>query len=224
MKAIILAGGRATRLPVSAKEKPKALVEIKREAVLSWQIKHLLQHGIRDIRLSLGWMAERITEYLKTRYPWVDYVVEPEPLGTGGAIKFALRDHTEPVLVLNGDVLTDCDLSEFISQAQPNTMVVTEVANTKDYGLVELDGARIVGFKEKPGTEAPGLINAGIYYLDPEVLRSHPAESFSIEQDIFPCLVNEGRLHAHIHRGFWIDMGTEERLKNLLDNPPPFQA
>ena len=223
MKAIILAGGRATRLPTSAENRPKALVEIWGKPVLEHQIELLHSHGISDIRLSLGHKAEQIIQFIRQKFPDVEYVVEEKPLGTGGALKFALGDHTEPFLVLSGDILTDCSLTNFLQKAQVHTMVLVEVTNARDFGLASVDDdGTILEFKEKPEIATPGLINTTIYYLDPAPIKNFPGNTFSLELDIFPKLAKEKMLKAYIHRGFWTDMGTEERLKTLQSNPPQF--
>lgn len=218
MKVIILAGGKATRLPESAKKIPKALIVVHGKTVLERQLEHLRFHGLTDVCLSLGWMADKIISFVKERHPHIRYAVENEPLGTGGALKFALNNHKEPFIAMNGDVLTDCNVLEFIKQAKTPSMVAAQVENTKDYGLLEIKNRLIAGFHEKPNHETPGFINAGIYYLDPKIIRDFPKKSFSIEKDVFPELVRTGFFHAFIHRGFWIDMGTEERLRALQNS------
>lgn len=218
MKVIILAGGKGTRLPVSAKDRPKAMVKIGNKSVLERQIEHLSQYGLNDIRLSLGWMAEHIIDFIKARFPHIEYVIEDEPRGTGGALKYALGDYDKPFIGMNGDVLTDCDMAEFLSASTPNTMALARVKNAKDYGIARVHNNVISEFKEKPGTITPGLINAGIYYLEPAFLKEFPLNCFSIERDVFPALIKQKLLRAYIHKGFWIDMGTEERLASLKNH------
>ena len=215
MKVIILAGGRATRLPQSAKEKPKCLIEVDKKTILQHQIEHLTKHGLTDVRLSLGWMANQVINFIKNKYPHIEYVVEKEALGTGGGIKFTLQNHPKPFLALYGDIISDFDLARFLKTTKPNSLILSTVENAKDYGLMKVKDNVVVEYKEKPGIEIPGLINAGVYYLNPQILRDFPRDVFSMENDIFPDLVKERKLSAHIHKGFWIDMGTEERLLAL---------
>lgn len=111
VKIIILAGGKATRLPESAKNIPKPLVKIAGKAILQHQVDLLKKHGLTDIRFGLGYRANKIIDYLNGKY---EYTIEPKPLGTGGAIKFASEDLKEDFMVLNGDVLSDMDFSAFI--------------------------------------------------------------------------------------------------------------
>ena len=118
MKAIILAGGRATRLPQSAKDIPKALVKVGDKPILQHQIDVLQEHGFSDIRLALGYKSDQIIKYVRSQTSYIEHIVEPEPLGTGGAIKFASRDISEPFMVLNGDILSDINFSGLYKKFQ----------------------------------------------------------------------------------------------------------
>lgn len=228
MKVIILAGGKGTRLPKSAKNIPKSLVNIAGKPILQHQIDLLERHGLDDIRFSLGYQADQIIEYLNEKY---EYIIEPEPLGTGGAIKFASKDLKQDFMVLNGDILADINLSEFISkylasrmQKQYNVSRETLGAislffqkDASDYGLVQIENERIADFLEKPDQKCSGHINAGIYILSPAIFRDINNISFSIEKDVFPRLAQNKTLMAFIHQGWWTDIGTEERLKEIRE-------
>lgn len=147
MKIIILAGGKATRLPKSAKNIPKPLVKIGKKTILQHQIDLLEKHGLTDIRFSLGYMADAIIKYLNGKY---EYVVEPKPLGTGGAIKFASKDLKEDFMVLNGDILSDINLSEFIkSHKSPATIAAYYCKNCCDYGMLDITSPRLVRLGRK---------------------------------------------------------------------------
>lgn len=228
MKAIILAGGKATRLPESAKNIPKALVDVGGKAILQHQIEQLQTHGFFDIRLALGYRAEQIIRYLKTspsssmnRTLSVDYVIEPEALDTGGAIQFASRDLREPFLVLNGDILSDIHFSNFSKRfeerPEENFMAVYYTRDARSYGIIKKSRGRIIQFLEKPAEPIPGHINAGFYILSPNIFRDDKEKRFSIERDIFPQLALQGKLGYYIHRGFWTDAGTEERLREARE-------
>lgn len=215
MKAIILAGGKGTRLPHSAKNIPKALIEVGGKPILQHQLGLLEKHCFNDIRLALGYRAEQIIRYLNGNY---EYVVEPEPLGTGGAIKFSSQDLREPFMVLNGDVICDVDLQAFAKANQKNTnsIIISYHSNNTDYGLVEVDEeGKIKSFTEKPQEPKNGYVNVGIYILQPEIIASHPVDAFSIEYDLFPCLAAQGALHSFKYNGKWTDLGTEERVKKF---------
>lgn len=217
MKVIILAGGRGTRLPDTAKDIPKVLARVGEKPMIEHQIEMLRKHGLTDLRFSLGFRAEQVIEYLGGGY---EYVVESRPLGTGGALRFASRDLDEPFMALNGDVVGDMDIGGFLNywntletRGGRNAILVSEVGDARDFGLLKLEGEYILRFSEKPREERSGFINAGLYILEPEALRSTALETFSIENDVFPRLALEGRLYYFLHRGAWTDLGTEERLR-----------
>lgn len=219
MKVIILAGGKGTRLPFSADNLPKSLVKIDSKPLLQYQIDWLEKYGLNDIRLSLGYLAKPILDYLKGKY---EYVIEPRPLGTGGAIKFASKDLKEEFLVLNGDILTDLNPLQFIDNFKKmplqNAIVVCKYPEPKDFGLVEVKQNLVLRFLEKPSVEikkqdSDQFISAGIYILSPDVFKKIHKEVFSVEKDVFPQLAPEKKLGVFLHEGFWIDIGTEERLK-----------
>ncbi len=214
MKVIILAGGKGTRLPQSAKNTPKPLVKIAGKPILQHQIDLLEKHGLTDIRFSLGYMANQIIDYLGDRH---EYIIEPEPLGTGGAIKFASKDLKEDCMVLNGDILSDLNLSKFIkfhkNVPQTNSLMVWYCQDARPYGLIDLKGKKAVKFKEKPQNPTSGYINAGFYILSPNIFKNIKKTSFSIENDVFSKLAKNGQLAAFIYEGYWTDLGTEERLK-----------
>lgn len=219
MKVIILAGGKATRLPNSAKNIPKSLVDVAGKPILQHQIDLLERHGLTDIRFSLGYMADKIIKYLNGKY---EYLIEPKPLGTGGAIKFASQDLKEDFMALNGDVLSDINLSDFIAKYQYNVSRETLGAlslffckDASDYGLIETEKNKVINFLEKPKHKCSGYINAGIYILSPQIFENVSRETFSIEHDIFPNLAQNKQLIAYIHKGFWMDVGTEERLDKI---------
>lgn len=214
MKIIILAGGKATRLPESAKNMPKTLVKIAGKAILQHQIDLLKKHGLTDIRLSLGYKANEIIDYLNGKY---EYTIELKPLGTGGAIKFASKDLKEEFMVLNGDNLMDVNLTEYIqfhkSHSLPNSMIGWFCKDARGWGLIKNKGIKISEFKEKPKRKCQGLINAGVYILSPEIFKSVKTKNFSVEYDIFPNLVEQEQLAVFVHRGKWMGVNTEEDVK-----------
>lgn len=218
MKVIILAGGRGTRLSESAKDIPKVLVPIHGKTILDHQLELLEKHGLTDIRLSLGFRANHIIEHLqKTGRGHVEYVVEDEPLGTGGAVRFSTRDLDGDFMVWNGDIVTDLDLGELLQSHRPGNalMVASWREDARDFGLLDIHDGRIQAFLEKPTTPQPGFINAGCYVLHPRHFGGVNEKSFMLEKDIFPRLASSGELHTFIHRGFWQDVGTEERLSEV---------
>ncbi|MDP3727235.1 MAG: sugar phosphate nucleotidyltransferase [bacterium] len=218
MKAIILAGGRGTRLPQSARDIPKALVRVHGKTILDHQLDALARHGLSDVMLSLGFRADQIVQHLAaTGRAHIEHVIESEPLGTGGAVRFATEGMTEPFLVLNGDTLADFNFTAILGAHEPRAalMVSHWQEDARDFGLLDVAGGRIRAFLEKPSELQPGFINAGCYILHPEHIAGIPERPFMLEQDVFPRLAASGLLHTLPHRGFWQDLGTEERLAGV---------
>lgn len=212
MKTLILAGGFGTRLAHISGGKPKPLMEVAGRPILERQINFLLSHGMDDIRLSLHHKADQIIAFCESRWPkQFEYVVEPIALGTGGGIRFASKDLHDPFLVVNGDILSDINAAEFVS-AIPNAIVGAYQQDARAYGLLDIQNGKITAFREKPIEECSGYINAGFYFLHPNVFSHISAESFMIEKEIFPQLAASGKLNVFTHDGYWIDCGTQERL------------
>jgi NDP-sugar pyrophosphorylase family protein len=228
MKAILLAGGKGTRLRPLTIHTPKPIVPIFNRPFLHYQIDLLRQvPEIDEVILSLNYQPRRIEEMfgdgsevgIKIRY-----VVEPAPLGTAGAVKYAGEKLTESVVVFNGDVMTALDLGAVIRLHRERraraTIVLTPVDDPSAYGLVETDAAgNILRFLEKPG---PGeittnRINAGIYVLEPETFDRIPSDvSWSIERSFFPSLIERGETFvAYPYEGYWIDIGTPEKYAQV---------
>jgi NDP-sugar pyrophosphorylase family protein len=227
MRAILLAGGKGSRLRPLTLHTPKPIVPIFDRPFLQYQIDLLRQvPEIDEVVLSLNYQPRRIEEVFGDGSDFgisVRYVVEPTPLGTGGAIKFAAGDaRKEPIVVFNGDVFTSVDLTAVLAlhrQRQAKaTIVLTSVDNPTAYGLVETDAqGNVERFVEKPepGQIRCDTINAGIYVLEPDTLDRIPAETvYSIERGYFPSLVqNRETFVAYIYRGYWIDIGTPEKYR-----------
>lgn len=217
MKAIILAGGFGTRLMRVTGDKPKPLAEVGGITILEHQVNLLRKHGITDIRLSLYHKADQIIAFCESKWPGkFEYIIEPRPLGTGGGVKFAARGLTEPFLVLNGDGLTDVNIAE-LANALPNTIVCAEVEDARDFGLLSIESGKVKAFLEKPQEKIPGSVNCGFYLLSPAVFENTP-EEFMIEKEIFPRLAASGELNAFLHKGYWIDAGTEERFRRANED------
>ena len=221
MKAVILAGGFGTRLRPLTLEIPKPIVPVFDRPFLYYQIDLLRQvPDIDEVILSLNFRPERIEARVgdgaEAGLP-VRYRVEPHPLGTGGAIKFAARGIRDTLLVVNGDVLTDIDLNAVVARHRERravaTVVLTPVDDPSAYGLVESDAdGNVRRFLEKPGPNeiTCDTINAGIYLLEPTTFGRIPDDTaWSIERQYFPSLVARGETFvAHVDRGYWIDIGT----------------
>jgi NDP-sugar pyrophosphorylase family protein len=227
MKALILAGGEGTRLRPLTLAIPKPIVPVVNVPFLRYQIELLRKHGIDEVILSLGYQPYKIQAVLGDGANIgvkIHYVVEQSPLGTGGAYKNAQNLLDGPVVVLNGDVLCDLNLSEVIRQHQEHnataTLVLTRVENPSAYGLVETTAeGRITRFLEKPGADeiTCDTVNAGTYVLQPEVLQIIPAgENHSFERSVFPSLLrNQRPVFGYISDGYWIDIGTPQKYMQV---------
>ncbi|MEO7192119.1 MAG: NDP-sugar synthase [Vicinamibacterales bacterium] len=229
MRAILLAGGKGTRLRPLTLHTPKPIVPIFDRPFLRYQIDLLRQiPEIDEIVLSLNYQPRRIEEVFGDGSDLgiqLRYVVEPNPLGTGGAIKFAAGNYAgEPLVVFNGDVLTAVDLPAVLQLHRDRqataTIVLTPVDNPMAYGLVETDAeGNVRAFLEKPTPDQIrcDTINAGIYVLEPGALARIPDDTvYSIERGFFPSLVENGETFvASIYRGYWIDIGTPEKYRDV---------
>jgi NDP-sugar pyrophosphorylase family protein len=224
MKAILLAGGKGTRLRPLTIHTPKPIVPIFDRAFLHYQIDQLKQvPEIDEVILSLNYQPRRIEEIFGDGSGTgvrIRYVVEPAPLGTGGAIRFASQGITDTIVVFNGDVMTSVDVNHVVELHRQRkalaTIVLTPVDNPSAYGLVETgqDGS-VRRFLEKPSAEeiTCDTINAGIYVLEPSTFDRIPTGlAYSIERGYFPSLVERGEpFFAYVDRGYWIDIGTPEK-------------
>jgi mannose-1-phosphate guanylyltransferase len=244
MKAILLAGGKGTRLRPLTVHTPKPIVPIFNRPFLYYQIDLLRQiREVDEVILSLNYQPRRIEEMfgdgtglgVKLRY-----VVEPMPLGTAGAVKYAEEFLTDSVIVFNGDVLTEVDLAAVLrlhrERQAKATIVLTPVENPTAYGLVETaaDG-RVRRFLEKPSADeiTCNTINAGIYVLEPDTFDRIPKDTaWSIERSYFPSLVERGEpFFAYVYDGYWIDIGTPDKYmqvhRDIMDgrfHAPPFDG
>ena len=223
MKAVVLAGGLGTRLRPLTLNTPKPIVPIFDRPFLHQQIELLRQlPDIDEIILSLNYQPEAIERVVGDGSDLgihIRYVVEPTPLGTGGAIKYACRGVQGTVIVFNGDVLTDTALGAVVALHQDRqaraTIVLTPVENPSAYGLVETDDeGNVTQFLEKPNPDeiTCDTINAGIYVLDTDTFDRIPdATNWSIERQFFPSLVERGETFvAHVDRSYWLDIGTPD--------------
>jgi len=226
MHALILAGGKGTRLRPLTVYTPKPIVPFLNRPFLLYQIEILQRAGIEDITLSLSYQPDKIEHILGDGSDYgvrLRFVTEPSPMGTGGAYKFAANDIRETTVVLNGDILTDLDISKVIefhrSKKAVATIVLAPVENPSAYGLVETDAdGKVLCFCEKPTTEelaslTTNTINAGIYILEPEVLDLIPeGKNHSFEYNVFRDLLNNQKpFYAYIlGETYWRDIGNPE--------------
>jgi mannose-1-phosphate guanylyltransferase len=222
LQALILAGGEGTRLRPLTQTTPKPVIELVGRPFISYMLEWLRGHGVDEIVLACGFMADGVRAVLGDGGEIgvrLRYIEEPEPLGTGGALKFAQDLLDERFLMLNGDVLTDIDLTALLEQhvrtGATATLALYPVEDPSAYGLVRRNGdGSVREFLEKPNPEQidTNLINAGAYVLERRVLDSMPpaGTNVSIERDVFPVLVGHG-LYGYAASGYWLDIGSPDR-------------
>lgn len=224
MKAVVLAGGFATRLRPLSCTRPKILFPILNKPMLQWTFERLAKNNINEAIMAVFYQTEA---YIKHhRVPRcgvrVTFSHDPmkKPLGTAGSIKKAekLIGHESPFLVLNGDIFADADYTEIFKLHEKKKAVATialhQVSDPSRYGVANVArDKRITEFIEKPrkGTAPTNLINAGVYVLSPEIFGYIPkGRAFSIEREVFPRLAEEKVLYGYFYDGLWIDIGKPE--------------
>ncbi|HEY7601204.1 MAG TPA: NDP-sugar synthase [Methylomirabilota bacterium] len=220
IQAVILAGGLGTRLRPLTLERPKPVVPLLNVPFLCYQLGLLGAHGVRDVILSVSHRAEVIRATMsRERLGEVRLrdVVEKDPLGTAGGVRNAADLVDGRVVVLNGDILTDLDLSALLRSHEARgaaaTIYLTPVENPTAYGLVDLEeDGRVRRFLEKPTWDevTTNTINAGVYVLEKELLELIPkGEPHSIEREFFPLLLERGvPFYGYVSSGYWLDIGT----------------
>jgi D-glycero-alpha-D-manno-heptose 1-phosphate guanylyltransferase len=231
--AVILAGGFGTRLQKVVNDVPKPMAPINKEPFLNYQLRYLKQQGIKKVILSTGYLAHVIKDFYKNSFEGlsVSYAHETEPLGTGGAIRFAMEQcEEEQVVVLNGDSFFDISLKDLfhfhLKQEANVSLALREVANAARYGLIELNQEnRITAFREKSGLEMPGLINAGVYILSKSTyfLNTPAGQAFSIEEQFFKTHLSKLRFCGLKQNGYFIDIGIPEDYERAQDDFKRFE-
>src|SRR3990167_4425817 len=231
MRAIILVGGLGTRLRSVIPDLPKPMAPILGKPFLAYLLDYLKAQGITEVIFPVYHMREKIQDYFQTSYANISihYIVEDQPLGTGGAIVNALTstsDQTSPIFVLNGDTFVKLDYRAMyaVAEEQPTqlTMALRLVADCSRYGKVMIENNHVVAFKEK-GESGPGLINSGVYLVSPQLFSQfHLPRQFSLEQDFLLPYATSLRPRAFITQDYFIDIGIPEdyaRAKlELLEN------
>ena len=227
--AFILAGGKGTRLRPITHEIPKPMIPLQGRPIVEHVINLFKQYEIRDIILSIGYKGDKIKEYfgdgakfgIRIRYIEEDPNV---PLGTAGPLLLAREFLKETFVMTNADELKDIDLDDMYRIHKENkamaTIALTTVEDPSSYGVAKLQGNKIVEFVEKPRREeAPSnLINAGLYILEPEILRYIPVakKEVKIETEVFPKIAKLGKLFGYPFSGQWFDTGTPERYEKAI--------
>jgi len=242
VRAVVLLGGAGTRLRPLTRTAPKQVLPIVEVPMIERVLAHLGAHGVDEAVLSLGYLHDAfVLLFPEARAGRVSltWAVEPEPLDTAGAVAFAARTAgiEGTFLVVNGDVLTDLDVSAMVEfhhgRGAEATISLATVADPSAFGLVEIDpgDGHVERFVEKPAFRlpGPGLVSAGTYVLEPSVLdRVPPGARMSIERRVFPALVEKQSLYGYPSSDYWTDTGTPAQylqaqldlLNGLRPGPP----
>jgi len=227
MKAVILAGGLGKRLRKLVRHEPKSMAPVLGKPFLQYQIEQLKKYNIIEIVLCVGYLANQIKSYFKDGAKFavnIRYAVEKKPLGTAGALKNAqnyLGD--EAFLVLNGDSYSEVDFLKFIEfhreKKGVGAILLIRVCQAEDYGLVKMnEDNRITEFFEKPEkTSSDGIINAGVYLLEPQFLSYIPeGRQISLERETFPHLLKKNvPLFGYLTSDYFIDIGTPRKYAQI---------
>lgn len=226
-QALILAGGKGTRLTPITREIPKPLVPLHGKPVLEYSLDLFKKFGIKDILISIGFKGEKIKEYFGDGKRFgvnITYIEESEPLGTAGPLRLAKKFIKGSFIMCNADELKDIDLIDmFMSHKKNNaaaTIALTSVEDTSRYGVAKLAGDKILEFVEKPSKEkAPSnFINSGLYILNPEVVDYVPEGFAMLENDVFPELAKEGKLFGYPFSGYWKPIGNFQQYEEAISD------
>ncbi|HNX44923.1 MAG TPA: nucleotidyltransferase family protein [Bacteroidales bacterium] len=226
---IVLAGGLGTRLQDAVPGVPKCMATLAGKPFLEYLLNYLQNNRLQRVILSLGYLADVVKEHFGDRYGTLalEYSIEDEPLGTGGAVKRALPlAATESVFVLNGDTFFDVDLPEMLHQHNLSKALVTialhEAQNAGRYGVVAINSdGRITSFSEKQPGVGRGLINGGIYLVEKDYLSEHPLTgTFSLEKDLFQQECHSTMIYGYHSNGYFIDIGIPDDYRRACEEIP----
>jgi len=218
--AVIMAGGRGVRLRPLTDQLPKPMVKVAGRPILEHIVLHLVGAGIREIYLSVNYLAEAIEDHFGDGAAFgcqIRYLREDQPLGTGGALGLLPPGFAHPLLVMNGDLITQFDVERLLAHHRQGRFAMTigvhDYRVEIPYGVVELDeqGRHVSGLAEKP--EQHYLVNGGIYAIDPDVLALiQPGEALPMTDLVGRCLASGSQVGAHLIEGDWIDVGHHHQL------------
>ncbi len=225
IQAIILVGGKGTRLHSVVGDRPKPMAEVAGRPFVEWLLLALRAQGARRIVLATGYKGDMVEAYFKDGAALgleLRYARERVPLGTGGATRHALEETTTPdVLVLNGDSFCPFDVGQLVEArrrtAAEAVLWLVETEDSRRFGSVDVEeNGRIVAFHEKSPALGAGRINAGIYLFDRRALEALPDDqAMSLERDVFPVLIQRARgLYSVTGSGPFLDIGTPEAYRS----------
>lgn len=214
MNAVIMAGGKGTRLAPLTDHAPKPLMPILDKPILYYIIALLKKHGFTDISVTLGYMAGSIVEAFgdgKELGVHLHYFIEREPLGTAGSVKVAAERFQDDFLVISGDAYTDFDLGALVSfhrnHGKLATIAAAKVKDPSQYGVMLLSNTgKVRTFIEKPTEPVGNIVSTGIYVFRKEILKKIPNGFQDFARNVFPSI--PGQIYAKVMSGYWSDIGT----------------
>ncbi|MFZ3218886.1 MAG: sugar phosphate nucleotidyltransferase [Rhodoferax sp.] len=218
VRLLVLAGGFGTRLRSAVAEVPKPLAPVNGRPYLQYLIESWVEQGVSELTFLLHYQAEMIADFLLAQQRTgslggcaLKTVVEPRPLGTGGAIAFAVRElkMAGTFLVANADTWIGSGIQQLVLSDAPS-MAAVKVENSERYGSVQIENNKVVTFKEKQESTGPGWINAGLYHLDCSAFQRWNGEPYSVERDLFPFLADSRQLNAVALSTDFIDIGIPQ--------------
>lgn len=219
--AIILAGGFGTRLNSVVSDVPKPMAEIHQKPFLYYLFNYLQKNEVREVILSVGYLYEKIVDYFGHQYLDIniEYSIEEEPLGTGGAIKKAMEFVYEDTFILNGDTFFDIDLQSLKNEQNDIQLALKQMYDFDRYGTVNVNEDNlIVAFNEKKACKE-GLINGGIYYAKKSIFAHINLPSkFSFESEILEKNTSKLRIGASIYDNYFIDIGVPEDYYKAMND------
>jgi len=218
-QAVILVGGLGTRLGPLTEDRPKPLLAVGGRPFLDYLIENCIRFGFHEILLLAGHRGDRVRGYAETARAWlpehvsVQVIIEPEPLGTAGAIRFAAAHLAARFFLLNGDSFLDANWLDLITAFEPSgslaVLALKLVPETLHSGVATVDGERVTGFVER--RNGLGLANAGVYLIDRDILSELP-ENGSLEREVLPDLCARGMVRGRKYDGFFLDIGVPDAL------------
>lgn len=227
--ALILAGGLGTRLRSVVKDKPKPMAEVAGKPFLAYLIDQLQFYKIQMIIICAGYKHPKILDYVRKNYKNldIDFSIENEPLGTGGAVKLAIENFKikDNFILLNGDSIYLTNLEKLTNFHLENksdlTLSLKKIKNPDRYGTVELNlDQRITNFKEKQSM-AQGLVNCGVYAIDPRIFKPlETEEKFSFEKDVMESFVKTSKYYGFVDNSYFIDIGLPESYDKAQNELP----
>jgi len=226
-EAIILAGGKGTRLKEVVHDMPKVMAPVNGRPFLEYLLDYLNEYIIEYVVISVGYMQERIINHFGSRYKniKIKYAIEQEPLGTGGGIKKAFEYiEGNKAFVFNGDTMFRINMIRHYDLHMIHqtdfSIILREVEDVSRYGSVELDeDKKIIKFNEKGENRGKGLINGGVYLINKRFFNKNPLpDKFSIEKDCFEALADTGQFYGITCKQYFLDIGIPEDYQKAQDD------